>query len=350
MPRNDKLRIHVVNVGHGDSILVELPDCDGKVRFGLVDAGGEDSEVKLKTRSYIGAFLGWRLEKGGEDVKPEDYLFEFVCLSHPHSDHYYGLLPVLEGPYRPREFWDCGFRYNTLSYLALLSYLSEHSEIQFVRLASGSEFRYDDVEVVALAPSIDLRNRYDTWGVDLNNASIVLRLTHGKGVAILTGDAEFDSWAKVSEEFPRKKHITYAPEDRRNPTVRETAFLSQQNQLNCQFLKVSHHGSKHGTSLEYLEKLSPGHFAITCDEDSEYRDSWKGKFPHPLTRLALGVVKGGSGADGVPKAEDLDGVGSSARHGTMIFTVSAGGRVTRKDIGERKHDSVSSADIERAMA
>ena len=41
MRPNDYLRIHVINVGHGDSILVELPDYrigGRRLRFGLVDA------------------------------------------------------------------------------------------------------------------------------------------------------------------------------------------------------------------------------------------------------------------------------------------------------------------------
>ena len=47
MRRNDNLRIHVVNVGHGDAIIIELPDATENgnrvPRFGLVDAGGEDN-------------------------------------------------------------------------------------------------------------------------------------------------------------------------------------------------------------------------------------------------------------------------------------------------------------------
>ena len=42
MTTNNRIRIHVINVGHGDSLLVEFPDGpDGRPRFGLVDAGGE---------------------------------------------------------------------------------------------------------------------------------------------------------------------------------------------------------------------------------------------------------------------------------------------------------------------
>ncbi len=63
MIENDKLRIHVINVGHGDSILVEFPDKKGPTdstgipRFGLVDAGGKKSKVKKKTCDYLKEFI-----------------------------------------------------------------------------------------------------------------------------------------------------------------------------------------------------------------------------------------------------------------------------------------------------
>ena len=48
--RNDRLKIHIISVGHGDSILIEMPDLKGKngendkASIGLVDAGGFDDQ------------------------------------------------------------------------------------------------------------------------------------------------------------------------------------------------------------------------------------------------------------------------------------------------------------------
>ena len=198
MISNNMLRIHVINVGHGDSILVEFPDTAAcLLRFGLVDAGGEDRNTRTKTRDYINTFINYRLERApttaAADPNAHDYEFEFICLSHPHADHLYGMMDVLEHfcdtsipvAMRPKQFWDCGFRYNTVGYLEILNYLAAHPEVQFMRVASGTEFHYDETEVLVVAPSIDMRNRYDTYGVDVNDASIVLRITLGNGVAIL---------------------------------------------------------------------------------------------------------------------------------------------------------------------
>ncbi|MFN2303104.1 MAG: hypothetical protein ACK2TV_05160, partial [Anaerolineales bacterium] len=56
------------------------------------------------------------------DPTAEDYIFEFICLTHPHEDHLKGMLPILEAycadnvpvKNRPRRFWDCGFLSNHL--------------------------------------------------------------------------------------------------------------------------------------------------------------------------------------------------------------------------------------------
>ena len=106
-------------------------------------------------------------------------------------------------------------------------------------------------------------------------------------MAILAGDAHFDSWGKIVEEYPRTSKVSF----------HEDASVTRSegtNQLNCQLLKVSHHGSKHGTSLEYLEKLSPSHFMVTCADKNWYQMSepgWGTTWPHTLTAKAIRVLK-----------------------------------------------------------
>jgi len=157
----------------------------------------------------------------------------------------------------------------------------------FIRQSAGAEFEFGKVRIIVLAPSIDLRNRYDTYGVNVNNSSIVLKIVYKKSIVILGADAQFDSWGKVCEEFPRVSRIkTWAGADSL-PEYQET------NQLNCQVLKVSHHCSKHGTSLEYLEKMTPSYcvrfahqrlrlMVISCAGEEEGDGRSRHKFPHKL--------------------------------------------------------------------
>ena len=59
-----------------------------------------------------------------------------------------------------------------------------------------------------------------------------------------------------------------------------------QDQLKCLLLKISHHGSKRGTSFEYLERLKPNHIVITAGNQQWYKSKksskWLNKFPDQL--------------------------------------------------------------------
>lgn len=378
MKENNCLRLHFINVGHGDAIVCEFPDymngAERKPRFGLIDAGGSDNSVKGKTLDYLNTFIRCRLQGDpSTDPAAEDYIFEFICLTHPHEDHLKGMLPILEAycadnvpvKNRPRRFWDCGFRYNTVGYLEILNFLIRHREVQFMRVTSGTEFHFDAVEIIVLAPSVDLRNRYDTYGVDLNDASIVLRLSYGAKTAILTGDSHFDTWGKICEEFPRTRHITYPywkkddkiQYDKRDPRHPDLVFLSSGNQLDCDLLKVAHHGSKRGTSYEYIEKLSPVHFAITCDKDEWYQQhkkSWAGKFPHPITRLIIGEETDiyQVPSNEIPSVAALgQNIGTSSVNGTMIYALDADPEVEikRTDFAEDRDVSIPLDRLEEVL-
>jgi hypothetical protein len=160
-----------------------------------------------------------------------------------------------------------------------------------------------NVSVTVLAPAMLLRNRYASYGVDMNNASIVLRLEHhtrhvlaikseeyegnmsqedvrsaGKSVAILAGDAEFDSWAHITQEFPRleKQH-------KHKPLVNKMI-----NYLACHTIKVAHHGSMHSSPLDVYEKMSPNLAVISTEQKvSESAAGVRNLFPHDSAVLAL---------------------------------------------------------------
>jgi len=152
-------------------------------------------------------------------------------------------------------------------------------------------------EITVLAPSIYLRNRYDTYGVNINNSSIVLKLTYGECSVILAGDAQWDSWAKMTEEFP---HFEKTSDPSQRIQVKKD-FLP----LKCQSMKVAHHGSKHGTALEAIERLRPEYAAISCGRPSVH------DFPH---ELATGALK------------DLKTKILTTSEGSIVFTCEADGK------------------------
>jgi len=259
----ESLGVHVLNVGDGDAIVLQFPEVGGKRKYAVVDCYSSK-----KMLDYLGV------------NKLNVQELEFVCATHPHYDHIAGipsLLTAFKG--RIREYWDCGFRHTSLTYEKVIDLVNQDTNIRFFRVTSGVERIINGVKVSVIAPSIYLRNRYDTYGVDINNASIVLKLEHKAPTAtkpfvmVLGGDAQFLSWSKVLEEYPNYKK-TENPEQR-------IQVAEPFNPLNCQVLKVSHHGSKHGTALEYVETLDPEYAIVSCSSSSTYG------FPHEIALLSL---------------------------------------------------------------
>lgn len=330
------LVIHVLNVGFGDNIVIEFPvDETGKREYGVVDCC--DGE---KTEKY--------LDKLTKDA-PQKPNLAFVCATHPHGDHIRGIRRLLTHPdYQPLEFWDSGFRHKSKTYRKILEALVDKG-IRMVRVSSGMEWYFGRVRITALSPSVALRNRYASYGVDMNNASIVLRLEHhrddvllirseeykgkvsleaerkaGRSVVILAGDAEFDSWAHVTQEYPKRERAS-----EHDPLVKKMV-----NYLSCSVIKVSHHGSMHSAPLDVYEKMKP-EVAIISTKQKESTKEFatgevtRGMFPHESATIALEeseakiLTTDGSYESQLVNGEERDQ--SMAHPGTIVVVVPPGG-------------------------
>ncbi|MBE9530007.1 MAG: MBL fold metallo-hydrolase [Proteobacteria bacterium] len=294
MKHNNELKLHFINVGHGDATIIEFPDYGSprQAHFGVVDFGAETKANRKHTTEYMNALV--KLRKDGDDAF--EYSIDFVCVTHPHNDHYGGLRRFLD-VFADKDdadnnmigsFWDCGFRTNSVTYNKVLDDIARNKNIVFTRVAAGSEFKFGETRVTILGPSVDLRNRFDTFGINKNNASIVLKIKFRNSYVILAGDAQFASWGKVTEEFPRQSHITFFKDALGLAKREETS-----DQLKCNLLRTSHHGSKHGTSLEYLERIKPKYVVTSAGDDNYYRGVSRhkaGDFPHQLVKKILDVL------------------------------------------------------------
>lgn len=153
------LRIDFLDVGQGDAILLTLP---GGQQL-LVDGGPSGIEL---ARQLSAAMPHW------------DRTIDYVLVSHPQEDHIGGL-PELFDRYGVTTLYGSGHENNTRTFAALVA----RGDAATV-LTAGERLRFGDVVIDVLWPPAGAN------GDDLNNVSVVLRVTYGDVVVLLPGDIE----------------------------------------------------------------------------------------------------------------------------------------------------------------
>jgi beta-lactamase superfamily II metal-dependent hydrolase len=349
---SDDLALFVLNVGDGDAMVLRLPaeTTAGDPTFAIVDC--VDANKTLALLAVLGATR-----------------IRFLCATHPHLDHIAGMRALLVAQAgRIEEFWDSGFRYTSATYRGVIDEVIRQA-VRFVRPTSGFETRAGGAQISVLSPSIALRNRFDTHGVDVNNASIVLRITYpvatpaadypaspGSGGAgttrsrtlILGADAQTDAWGQVLQEFP---HLD--GDDK--VWARQIGSGTSVHPLACDFFKVSHHASKRGVSLEVLERLGdrnpstpsvgPRWLVASCASGS---DSQYG-FPHGVTQDLLREVRDPQAqAGGSHPPDDQLGIHFTAQSvddggppaGSVCYVARADGTADLYRFGDARSDAV----------
>jgi hypothetical protein len=275
-----------LNVGDGDTQLLLLPqdrqghrkcmvvDCiRANKLFALLDALA-DPQVGLLT-----------------EVKP---LLALVVATHPHDDHIAGMPALLRrfGSEHLHEFWEPGYYHPSASYLGMMRELEDLDALH-LQPASGTTRYLGQVKLTVLAPGIVLRNQFDSYGVDINNASIALKIdfpaarTYERNkdrsyvrlpstqTLILGADAQTRSWSQVLVDFPQLGPMNTA-------VTKAVRGAHGSEPLDAQVFKVPHHGSKHGLNLELVEEIRPAVSIV-----SSVHEGGRYGFPHAVTQAAL---------------------------------------------------------------
>lgn len=244
-PAEGIVEVHFIDVGQADSILIRSRE--GNV---LIDAGTTDTEARLQLH----------LDRCGIDKL--DY---FIC-THPHDDHIGGADMILDSfevgtVILPDAVAD------TYSWERLNSKLAEHA-VPTMHPIPGDEITLGAMELLFLAPIGTSEN--------LNDMSVVTKLTVGATSFLFAGDAEEETETEMLVSFP--------------PEV-----------LDCDILKVGHHGAYTSSTAAFLEAVSPLAAVISVSDDNEY------SHPHDvtLTRIA------DAGTDTVLRTDQL---------GTIVIT------------------------------
>lgn len=210
-------KVHFIDVGQGDCTLIE---CGGK--YLLIDAGenGHETDVINYLRSV--------------NVDKLDY----IIATHQHSDHIGGLPEVLE------EFGADNIIMPKLTkeqtptnstYKAFLKAV-QASGAKVISAKPGASHALADSKFEILGPVTDDCE-------DINSMSAVTKITFGETSFLVTGDAEKDE---------------------------EREIIENGADLDCDVLRVGHHGSSTSSCEDFLDAVTPEICVISCGADNDY--------------------------------------------------------------------------------
>jgi beta-lactamase superfamily II metal-dependent hydrolase len=279
---DDTLAYFALNVGDGDCQLILLPvGQDGVRRMIIVDAIRANKLIALIDALTAESILG----------NPPK--LELVVATHPHADHIRGIPKVLDQYLSSDpELWDPGYRHASGMFMDIMNRVARHGLKRTV-VTSGMSRTIANTRITVLAPSIMLQRQFDTYGVNVNDASVTLKIDYpassvvkkqsGKrttlatttdatdGNALVLGaDAQLRSWGQVLAEFPQ-----LGPET--TPVTTALRSSGGIHPLRAHIFKIPHHGSKHGLTLELVEAISPKISIVSCG-----RSGGKYQFPHEV--------------------------------------------------------------------
>lgn len=216
-PDENGIYVHFIDVGQGDAALVQT--VSGNL---LIDAGTPDSAEALT--EYI------------DDLGI--HTLDYAVFTHPHADHIGGAVQILE-KYSLRNV----ILPNAVSTSYTLEKMMdaiEKENCEVIEGKAGVFFDMGEVQVELLGPVSDHSQDAD----DLNNTSVVVKVTYGEVSFLFTGDAETESEYEMLDRDAEK--------------------------LNVNILKVGHHGSSTSSCASFLKAASPEVAIVSAGLYNEY--------------------------------------------------------------------------------
>jgi len=231
---NSDLRVTFIDVGQGNSALLELPGG----HTALIDGGGfSDNDTFDMGAQVIAPFL-WR---------KKICTIDFLVLSHPNSDHLNGLLFITRH-FNVKTIWSNDEVRDTLGYRRLQNIIIQKQIVQpdyrampRRQVINGVEFHFLHPPADFLAGKAGLKRR------NSNDNSLVFKVSFGRISFLFPGDITAEA---------EKELVTTAGKD-----------------LACTVLLVPHHGSRGSSTQSFLAKVQPDVAVISA--------GWKNRFRFP---------------------------------------------------------------------
>ena len=210
-----KAEFHFLNVGQGDCTLIKL----GKYVV-LVDAGPDTAE------SYIIKYL--------TDMNIKD--IDLLIVTHPHDDHIAALASVLKS-FNVKRIIDSGYYHPNKYYKTYEAALAQE-------LLLGAKYSEDEDLKIEISEDmyIEIFENGDDWQ-EVNNQSVVSKITCGEVELLLTGDLEKEG---------------------------EQALIESAVNINADILAAGHHGSITANTKKFVQSVNPQYTVISAGLDNKY--------------------------------------------------------------------------------
>lgn len=211
--QTDQLKVHFIDVGQGDSILIETENSAM-----LIDAGENDQGTTVV--EYLRS----------QNIESLDY----VIGTHPHSDHIGGLDTVIE-TFPIETIILPPVTHTTKTFEDVLDAIEETGN-KITKPRVGDTYSLDDAYFTIIAPNSE---KYS----ELNNYSVGIKLDYENNSFVFTGDAE---------------------------TLAEDEMLENGINLSADVFKLGHHGSITSNSNEFLDAIDPDYAIVSAGVDNQY--------------------------------------------------------------------------------
>lgn len=209
---NDLLKVHYLDVGQGDSIFVELPNNETM----LIDAA-----ESYQSENIINYLKNLNYQK-----------IDYVIGTHPHTDHIGGLKNIIN-TFEIGKIYMPKVVSTTKTYESLLMAIKDKNLKINTAKAGTSIIDTDALKINILAPN-------NSTYTELNNYSVVTKITYGTTKFLFMGDAE-----KLSEN-EIKKNVT------------------------ADVIKIGHHGSNTSSSIDFIKKVNAKYGIISVGLINKY--------------------------------------------------------------------------------
>lgn len=209
---NDLLKVHYLDVGQGDSIFIELPNNETM----LIDAA-----ESYQSENIINYLKNLNYQK-----------IDYVIGTHPHTDHIGGLKDIIN-TFEIGKIYMPKVVSTTKTYESLLMAIKDKNLKINTAKAGTSIIDTDALKINILAPNSETYT-------ELNNYSVVTKITYGTTKFLFMGDAE-----KLSEN-EIKENVT------------------------ADIIKIGHHGSNTSSSINFIKKVNAKYGIISVGLNNKY--------------------------------------------------------------------------------